>query len=324
MLDARSGALLGRAVVGHIAAGIAVDERTSRAFVYNCADGTVSVVDTRTGAVLATRKVGPPGTGTFQVGDPVVVDARRGRVFVMHVDELYTLDALTGAKLAEATLPDSALSMALDRQDGRVFATAADGTLSMLDAHSGRLLRAVKLGPGVLAADERTGRIFLARSPVGARLPFSGPQRLVLLDGRTGAEVRGVALASPSYALAVDRGGTRLVVATVGPTDEAGRPRGYGSVQVFDARTLAVQGRVQVGVLPGAIAPAGRAGRVFVLNTAADPATGLPVQVQVAEGLWTRVARAVRGAAPWLGLAPPRQALSPPTGSLSVLDLARL
>jgi DNA-binding beta-propeller fold protein YncE len=323
MLDARSGTPLGRATVGHIAAGIGVDERTARAFVYNCADGTISVVDTRTGAVLATRQVGPPGTGTFQVGDPVVVDARRGRVFVMHVDELYTLDAKTGAKRAEVTLPDSALSMALDSQDGRLFVTAADGTLSMLDARTGHLLRAVKLGPGVLAADARTGRIYLAQSPVGALLPFRGPQRLVLLDGRTGAVVRDVALDSPSYALAVDAGDRRLVVATVGPTDAAGRAQAYGTVQVFDARTLAMRGRIAVGVQPGMIAPAGAGGRVFVLNTAADPATGLPVQVRTPEGVWAHLARAAQRAAPWLHLAR-RQALTSPTGSLTVLDLTRL
>lgn len=324
MLDARSGALLRRAVVGHISAGIAVDERTARAFVYNCADGTVSVVDTRTGAVLATRRVGPPGSGTFQVGDPVVVDARRGRVFVMHMSEVYTLDAATGAMRAEVSLSDSALSMALDGRDGRLFVTSADGILSVLDAGSGRLLRRLNRGPGVLAADERTGRIFLARQQVDTPLPFSGPQRLTLLDGRTGAVLRDVALDSPSYALALDAGGTRLLVATVGTTDAVGRPLGYGSVEVFDTPTLTVRGRIPVGVVPGAVALGGRPGGAFVLNTATDPENGSALRVRAPESAWARLVGAAQRAAPWLHLASPQPEYSPRTGSLTVLDLTRL
>ena len=48
-------------------------------------------MDTRSGAVLVTRQVGRPGSGTFQVGNPVVVDDRIGRVFVMHMSPLLAL-----------------------------------------------------------------------------------------------------------------------------------------------------------------------------------------------------------------------------------------
>ena len=114
---------------------------------------------------------------------------------------------------------------------------AADGALSVLHARSGRLLRAVKMGAGTLAVDERTGSVFLARSPIGSSAPFRGPQRLVMLDGRSGAIVRSVSLASPSDALAVDPCAERLLVATMGPADGTGRPQGYGSVEVRDSRT---------------------------------------------------------------------------------------
>jgi DNA-binding beta-propeller fold protein YncE len=324
MLDARSGAVLHRVPVGHNPEGIAVDERTGRAFVYNCTDGTVSVVDTRTGALLVTRQVGPPGSGTFQVGTPVVVDERLGRVFVMHMDELFMLDARTGARRAALRLPDSGLNLALDRRTRRLFVMAADGTLSVLDARSGRLLRAVKMGVGTLATDARTGQVFLARSPIGSSPPFSGPQRLVMLDGHSGAVVRSVALGSPSYALAVDPRADRLLVATMGSADGTGRPQGYGSVEVRDSRTLALRGRIPVGVMPSAIALAEQRGLAFVVNSGAHLESGQPVRVPVPEDVGARLARTVKSVARWLPLAPPQRALSPPTGSVTLLNLARL
>ena len=163
---------------------------------------------------------------------------------------------------------------------------AADGALSVLHARSGRLLRAVKMGAGTLAADERTGSVFLAHSRIGSSAPFHGPQRLVLLDGRSGAVVRSVGLDSPSYALAVDPRAERLLVATMGPADTTGRPQGYGSVEVRDSRTLALRGRVPVGVMPAAIALAGQRRLAFVeargpLAAAGAPAArALPAQGQ--------------------------------------------
>jgi YVTN family beta-propeller protein len=87
MLDARSGAIRRIVTVGQNPAGIAVDERTGRVFVTAVGrrdgsfratvEGTVSVIDARSGAVLETTAV---GVNPYLVS----VDERTGRAFVVN------------------------------------------------------------------------------------------------------------------------------------------------------------------------------------------------------------------------------------------------
>jgi YVTN family beta-propeller protein len=157
-----------------------VDERTGHAFVANQGDNTVSVLDGNRGAVLHTSAVGTNPT-------TLAVAARTGRVFVVNRGDgtVSVLDARTGAVLRtvavgairpQAVSFTNAVDVVVDERDGRAVVlngSARDragnhttGSVSVLDAGSGRLLRTVTVGraPVAAAVDETTGRLFVVNN----------------------------------------------------------------------------------------------------------------------------------------------------------------
>jgi len=179
MLDATSGRLL-RTVGGTHPGPMAVDARAGRVFVLNgggggTPNGMVSILDSVTGRVVGNTPVGRMSAGT-----PVtpVVDTRTGRVFVANdgggTGSVSVLDARSGALLRTVTVGPHPFVMAVDGRSGRVFVTSlgamdaaglltGPGSVSVLDAQSGMLLRTVPVGvePAVVAVDERAGRAFV-------------------------------------------------------------------------------------------------------------------------------------------------------------------
>ena len=173
LLDARTGAVLRTVTVGVSPQAVAVDERTHRAFVVNegprgrdglpVGTGSVSVLDMRSGAVLRTIGVGV-------APHAVALDARTGRVFVVNEGI----------------------------QDARGMITTR-GSVSVLDAQTGIVLRTVALGlqPIAVAVDDRIGRAFIVDHggrlirdtwswlPAWLRrsLPFSGQPQIVVVPG---------------------------------------------------------------------------------------------------------------------------------------------
>ncbi len=150
MLNARTGAVLGTTRVG-FATALAVDARAGHVLVANASFGTVSLLDTHSGALLRTVEVG---------GSPaaVAVDTRTSRAFVTgsgtlgsialhHLGKgqlswagewnntnIAVLDTRDGTVLG--TVPVAAgRGLAMDERAGRAFATTWDrNTLSTLDA----------------------------------------------------------------------------------------------------------------------------------------------------------------------------------------------
>jgi YVTN family beta-propeller protein len=171
VLDATSGRLLRAVAVGTNPTAVAVDEQTGHAFVANNSDGTVSVLDARSGVALRTVVVSSPMS--------VVVDAGTRRVIVADgfSGSVSVLDARSGAVLrtsvAGVAAPEAgdfvgAGAVVVDARRGHVFAvagtrTAARGSVLMLDATSGHLLRRLPVGlaPVALALDETMGRLFV-------------------------------------------------------------------------------------------------------------------------------------------------------------------
>jgi DNA-binding beta-propeller fold protein YncE len=150
--------------------GVASDGRTGHTFVINTAGGSVSMLDTRSGALIHT-------TALHGVGGPttVAMAGATGRAFI--IDQRTSIDYGSGTAF-----------------------------LSMLDARTGRLLRSVPLGaytvaayPGAVSVDERTDRVVAVCGGDATGVAY-------LLDARTGAIVRAVAGVGTPYAAAVDPG----------------------------------------------------------------------------------------------------------------------
>jgi len=204
------------APVGANPIAITVDERTQRVFVLTrgplgkgplpepTGPGSVSVLDATTGALVRTTRV---GINPVQL----VLDVAARRLYVVNQgrlgDELYPV---------------------------------GPGSVSILDAATGVLIRTTQVGAGVMAltVDERRGRAFALTADPGATNGHSSGTTSVL-DARTGALVRTLSGVSGT-ALAVSARTGRLFVASglscpPAPTDT--NKAELGCLEVLDART---------------------------------------------------------------------------------------
>ncbi len=186
MLNARDGSPLRTIAVGTgpsilkrtrgmLPTTVVVDARTSRAFVANL--GSVSVLDTRSGTVVATTPVGA-------IPSDEAVDTRTNRVFVTNWREgtVSVLDARSGRLVATVPVGHGPWAVAVASRVGHVYvANADDGTVSVLDARNGRVLRteAVGIAPTALAVDERSGRVFVANRQSHRAYPAAMRQGLL-------------------------------------------------------------------------------------------------------------------------------------------------
>jgi DNA-binding beta-propeller fold protein YncE len=147
-------------------------------------------------------------------------------------------------------------ALAVDDRTGRVFVASIDGdSVSMLDAHSGAVLRTIpRIGIRPLVVDARAGHVFVP-----------GARGLSMLDARTGRLLRTAALttATGAVVLAVDEADGRLFVG-----DDVRFPPFHGVVKVFDTRTGALMRTVAMvrRSSSGIVVVDGRDGRAFMIN----------------------------------------------------------
>ncbi len=233
LLDSRSGVLLRIVRAGHTVTALAVDERVGHVFVANGGDASVSMLDARTGAPLRTTSVGI-------VPVALAVDGRGARAFAIGWP---TQPALPGP-------------------------LSGAGWISMLDTHSGALLRVVAVGhaPSAVATDPTTGRAFV---------PNRDDNSVSVLDAHSGRVVRTVAVGAAPRALAVDERRGSVFVFNAGD----------GTVSVLDARTGMVRQTITVdrqarpdlaAAFPGALAVDELRDRVYVSTAGRLSRAGVP------------------------------------------------
>lgn len=266
--------------VGQNPTAVAVDTQTARAFVLNTGTldrlgnptgpGSVSVLDTASGAVLGTVVVGT---------DPnaAAVDEARGRVFVVNGGSfdsygrqtgrgtVSVLDARTAHVLRTVTVGVAPGAVVVDQQTGHVFVlnrgTGGNdrGSVSVLDARTGLLLRTVLVGvyPASAAIDMPLGRLFVANL-VSNTVSVLDTRRAVLLLTITLGPAPGTAVA-----LAVDARTQRVIALSLPPHLAGGGGGILGHVTTFNATTGHL---VRVVPLPGpaALGVDQRAGHAFV------------------------------------------------------------
>ena len=144
LLDTRSGAVLYTVSVGIGASAIAVDERSSYAFVANGGDGATSVLDARTGTVVHTVAVGLHPSA-------IAVDARSGHIFVANADDssVSMVEARSGRVLHTLAVALNPWSIAVDQRADRVLVSTGEelwpsampGRVQVLHGRTGRRLR---------------------------------------------------------------------------------------------------------------------------------------------------------------------------------------
>jgi WD40 repeat protein len=193
------------------------------------------------------------------------------------------LDATTGHVLFSmqigATSTNTPFTVAVAHHAGRVFIVnltgtqpfttpgqISPGTVSILDAATGRLLRTTPVGiaPFAVAVSERTNRVFVPNNNYAARDPGT-PGTISMLDATTRALLRTVTLPPQSpgpltvnhpgpgpFSAMVDEQRSRVIVATMD-----------GQVLILDARTGSVL-QARKNIIPCVMALDQRRGYVIV------------------------------------------------------------
>lgn len=229
-LDARSGAVVHTTPLGFTpgsrGGSIAVDARHSRAFVVTPDNINVTMLDTRSGALLRTINI---GAGTIVLA----TDARSERVFAVDRDMgmVTTLDSQSGAIVRKVRVGQAPIAPVVDERSGRVFVfNAGDGSVSVLDARSGAIVRTAHIGSDTLGMpvvselgmDEQHGRVYVASAgPTNSVGNPLGNGSVSILDARSGTVVRAITVGVfPGDVVADERTGRAFVVNQGGSTPD--------------------------------------------------------------------------------------------------------
>jgi len=163
-VNTRDNAVLKVSSIARNPATWALDGETLNGRLLVGGDTAVSIVDTRTGAVVHTLTT--LGDRTTRI----LVDAATHHAFVLSADHLgptnkiYVLDTRTGRLVTTIALPGVPLDAALDARHERLVAADQSGLIDILDARTGRLIHAFGTVPSTIARvviDAGAGRAFV-------------------------------------------------------------------------------------------------------------------------------------------------------------------
>ncbi len=211
-LDAETGAVLRTVTVGNHPHDALVDARAGRVFLDE-ADGSIDVLDARTGVLMHAIAEPTPGSAAHSFAIAAALDDAAERRVVgsaAYVGDgsgnwadpsgrAGVLDALSGRSLHTVALRSQAVAVAMDAPAGLAFvletgatnsigATLISAGVDVLDPTNGTVLRRTTLDAstswGALSIDRSTGRVFVA-----------GFDRIAVLDVMSGAVLRVITLA---------------------------------------------------------------------------------------------------------------------------------
>ncbi len=317
VLDARSGRPLRRVALAGLPYNVynlVIDPGTGEVFLTDTDTGVVSALDGRTGQDLWQRrphKAAVPGRAVT-TGRPAV-DGRHHRVFIANfvTGTVGAYDMRDGRLVGEARLSHGGpTALIANARAGRVFAIQS-GWVHVLDATSGRLLRAIGIGQRFKVVHDLQLTLDVAHNRVLIVDPRANA--VSLLDGVSGRLLHTSSLPPITIAAspAVDERDGSIVVANAGLPDRMGNLDNLASVSVIDSANGTIRRIIPVGRGPGEVAMDEQGGRVVVLNPAGPRGTA-----SVADP-WRWVPAYLRHLLPFLS--PPT---SPATaGEVSIVDM---
>jgi YVTN family beta-propeller protein len=233
VLDAASGRVLRTTFIRGMPWALIVAEQVGRVFVTDAADDNVHVLDARSGALLNTVAIRPAVSDEGRDILARVVDAGSRHVLVVSKSGVLLLNASSGRVPYRVSVGAAAVTRGavLVERAGRlvVVTESAPGAgvtdrVSLLDAHTGALMRTVPVGTGAnaLAVDERTERVFVTVSGPLSTLPDGYPGNPIglgtvrVLDARNGTLVHTTTVGLLPYAVAIDERKAHAFVVNAG------------------------------------------------------------------------------------------------------------
>jgi YVTN family beta-propeller protein len=230
-----------RVPVGAEPVSIAVNSANGRAYVANAGDGTLTILDGNSDAVVATVLIGSHPYS-------VAVNSSTGKVYVTHTfgDQLTILDGATNT--ASDLKTGSSDLIAINSRTGTIYLLGYGGAVKVLDGASQKLTeRPVGKHAWGLALNDVTGAVYVARIE-DADLAVFKPDSANLSTLPAGAI---------PCAIAVNSRANQLYVANYGDN----------SISIIDATTGRKTATIPVGRHPKAIAFDANLNLVFVANT---------------------------------------------------------
>jgi serine/threonine protein kinase, bacterial len=230
-------------------AEVGVSPDGTRAYVSNLDDGTVSVIDTATGATTATIPVAANPNS-------VVVSADGARVYVSCTGgdtgngSVAVIDTATRTRTASVAIGGFVDGIALAPDGKRLYAAdATSGTVTTVDTATARVTGTpVKVGDHPYGMVTGRNRLYV---------PNSGSGTVSVIDTAAGTRLTDIVVGAGPVGVAVSPDGSRLYVA-----DEKD-----GTVTVVDTATNAVLGApVHVGKNPVGVAVSRDNARVYVAD----------------------------------------------------------
>lgn len=205
VFDARTNNLLNTVQVGQSPLAISADRNAGRVVVASRRDGTIFILDDRTGAIVRHLTTGQDITS-------LVDDAQTSHVFIAAAGIISVLDARTGDIIRTTAWGGTGIPFvtAVDERTQRVFIVdSRDHIVGVLDALTGRLLRTARVGfwPFALTLDVRRGLAFVLDA-------FAS--NVSVLDARDGTRLRTLAIAGQPSAMAVDQSRGHVFIASIG------------------------------------------------------------------------------------------------------------
>ncbi len=208
VLDATSGVLLHTVTVPRTSPpldAMAVDSRQGQVVVTGYEPSGLHLFAAGSGQSTRTVRVGSHAS-------PVAVDSRTGRIFVADQSNepsaVNVLDAVSGRVVGTTTVGRFPTKIVVDERTGRSFVlNGFDGSVSMLDAQTGVLLRTT--GVSAPVGD-------MALAPGAGRLYVTTGAGVSILDATSGGMRRTLALRTPPLAIAVDEHAGQIAVITKG------------------------------------------------------------------------------------------------------------
>jgi len=226
---------------------VAVNPKTNRVYVANEGDGTVSVIDGDTAAVVATIPVG-------YMPWAVAVNPDTNRIYVANGGD-NSVSVIDGASDTVATtfaVGDRPKGVTVSPRTNRVYvANAGSDDMTVIDGANNEVLAAVPVGqePSAIAVNSESERVYVANLH-----SFS----VSVIDGAAGTVMDTLPVGDAPQAVAVNTE-TDLVYVANGES---------ASVSVIDGASDTVVDTVPVGTGPLSVAVDPNADRVYVVNAA--------------------------------------------------------
>ncbi|WP_199259274.1 YncE family protein [Paracoccus binzhouensis] len=272
MLDRDDLHVIRRIQLPRRAFALGMDREAGRLYVGNTLDGSLTVLDAKSGLPLDTIQLGKKLEDEgFEHTRMIEVDQKTGHVFVSSPSETGTVWIVDGRKGELLHRIDDAglwaAGLAQDAAKGRVYASGGGiEEIAVIDSATGERVDGIATGDTTEAGKEASKHFFvnLAMDPQGGRLFAADAEtgQLYVFDAAEGKLLKTVPVGPGTLDVAYNAARDEIYLTWRGVTREA--PEGTGGLLVVDGKDYAVKRKLSLPVHPNSLEVSQDGARLYV------------------------------------------------------------